>query len=141
MNSYVESIMLADRVYRLFLENVKHELQICDIQDITHIQALILYNIGHDSIAVSELIYRKYFLGSNITYNLKKMAEAGYIHQVRSDFDKRSVHVSLTEKGLKLYNVLECAFQRYLQTIEKTQLSSFSAIAKDMEVILMSQKR
>jgi DNA-binding MarR family transcriptional regulator len=141
MQEYVQSIMLADRVYRLFLENVKYELHNLNIRDLTHTQALILYNIGYDTVAINELTYRKYYLGSNVTYNLKKMIEAGYIKHDRSTFDKRSLYVSLSERGLKLYSDLEQAFQKYLQSSKNLGFENFSTFVKDMELNLMSSKK
>ena len=141
MNEYVQSILLADRVHRLFLENVKYELQCLNLQDITNTQAMLLYNIGHGSVIVKELICRKYYLGANITYNLRKMTEAGYIKQTPSTFDKRSVYVSLSEKGLKLYDNLERTFQIYLQNMKKTDLTSFNDTIRDIELNLIEQKR
>jgi DNA-binding MarR family transcriptional regulator len=141
MNQYVQSILLADRVHRLFLDNVKCELQRLNFQDITHTQAVLLYNIGRESMMVGDLISRKYYLGSNVNYSLRSMVETGYVKQTRSDFDKRSVFVSLTEKGLKLFDELECAFQRYLKTDKNTELTSFTAIVRDMEQQLIAQNK
>jgi DNA-binding MarR family transcriptional regulator len=141
MNEHVQSILLADRIHRLFLDNVKCELQILNLQDINNTQAILLYNIGRDSMTVGDLIARKYYLGTNVTYNLRKMVETGYVAQTPSVFDKRSIRVSLTEKGLKLFDDLESAFQQYLKTVKKAELTSFNAVVKDMELDLMIHNR
>jgi hypothetical protein len=42
---------------------------------------------------------RGYYQGSNVSYNLKKLVEMGYMHHQRCEIDRRSVRVRLTEKG------------------------------------------
>ena len=139
MSNYVQSLILADRVYRLFMESVKVELKRLRVNDINNVQAIMLYNIGKDTLAVGDLIQRKYYLGSNVTYNLRKMGEMGYVVQVQSDFDKRSNYVSLTKKGLELYNNLETVFKKHLDAIKKGELAEFSEMLKEIEINLATQ--
>ncbi len=100
---YFDTVMAMERLHRLFLEVVKAELDRMKILDINNVQCFILYNIGTNDLTVGEVSNRGYYLGSNVTYNLKKMVENGYIVQTQSAHDKRSSHVRLSEKGLKLY--------------------------------------
>jgi DNA-binding MarR family transcriptional regulator len=95
-------ILLIERLHRYFLEVVKIELDRHAIPDINNVQALILYNIGGDELTVGELTARGYYLGSNVSYNVKKMVENGYLVQERSQHDRRSVRVKLTRKGQTL---------------------------------------
>ncbi|MEK7655027.1 MAG: winged helix DNA-binding protein [Pseudomonadota bacterium] len=136
MSRYVQSLVLADRVYRLFMESVKYELKRLDVNDINNVQAIILYNIGEDRMTIGDLIQRKYYLGSNVTYNLKKMVDAGYVDQEQSEFDKRASYVSLTDKGRELYQNLDRVFQKHLEMIKKDGLEDFSGILKEIEVNL-----
>jgi DNA-binding MarR family transcriptional regulator len=136
MSRYVQSLVLADRVYRLFMESVKYELKRLDVNDINNVQAIILYNIGEDRMTIGDLIQRKYYLGSNVTYNLKKMVDAGYVEQEQSAFDKRASYVSLTDKGRALYQNLDGVFQKHLEMIKKDGLEDFSGILKEIEVNL-----
>jgi DNA-binding MarR family transcriptional regulator len=69
------------------------------------------------------------------------MIEAGYIKQARSEFDKRSMYVSLADKGLKLSADLEQTFQKYLQNTKKLEFTNFNILVKDMESNLMSYKK
>ncbi len=108
---YFEVIALIERLHRLLFDVLKAELDYLKISDITNIQCYILYNIGHETLSVGELTNRGYYLGSNVTYNLKKMVENDYLIQERSAFDKRSSHVRLSKKGLKLYEILDKTFQ------------------------------
>ena len=78
---YYKSILLIERLHRQFLELLKAELDRQGIQDINNVQSLILYNIGSDDMTVGELTARGYYLGSNVSYNVKKMVENGYLVQ------------------------------------------------------------
>ncbi len=109
---YYETVLLVERAHRHFLEVVKSDLDRHGIQDINNIQALILYNISQDEMTVGELTVRGYYLGSNVSYNVKKMVENGYLVQERSPHDKRSVRVKLSEKGLALHKKLAEAFEK-----------------------------
>ena len=90
---YYESLLLIERLHRHFLEVVKADLDRQGIQDINNVQALILYNIAQDEMTIGELTARGYYLGSNVSYNVKKMFENGYLEQERSPHDRRSVRV------------------------------------------------
>jgi DNA-binding MarR family transcriptional regulator len=102
---------------------VKVELDRRGIQDINNVQAMILYNIGDDEMTVGELTLRGYYLGSNVSYNLKKMVEMEYVHQERSPHDKRSIRIKLTEKGRKLCTGLAEMFKRHEDKIAGSELT------------------
>ena len=110
---YLEVIGLIERLHRQFLEVVKAELDSLNIKDINNVQSLILYNIGAEEVTVGELTYRGYYLGSNVSYNLKKMVETGYLEQERSTHDRRTVRVRLSEKGKALHVKLAEMFARH----------------------------
>ncbi|MCI5060063.1 MAG: MarR family winged helix-turn-helix transcriptional regulator [Alphaproteobacteria bacterium] len=120
---YYETIQMIERLHRYFLDVVKMELDRKDVQDINNVQAMILYNIGHDEMTVGELTLRGYYLGSNVSYNVKKMGENDYIEQARSVHDKRSIRVKLTDKGKELYALLNEMFTRHEEKLEGTQLT------------------
>jgi DNA-binding MarR family transcriptional regulator len=110
-NPYYRSILLIERLHRHFLEVVKTELDRQSLRDINNVQGLILYNIGHDELTVGELTARGYYLGSNVSYNVKKLVENGYLLQERSQHDRRSIRLRLSEKGLKLRDLLDAMLQ------------------------------
>lgn len=120
---YYETIQMIERLHRYFLDVVKLELDRKNVQDINNVQAMILYNIGHEDMTVGELTLRGYYLGSNVSYNVKKMSENDYIEQTRSVHDKRSIRVSLTDKGKELYGVLNEMFKRHEGKLEGTKLT------------------
>ncbi len=118
--SYFDVVVMIERLHRLFLEVVKGELDRQEKLDITNVQALILYNIGKNSqLTVGELTNRGYYLGSNVSYNLRKMVKNGYVNQVPSAHDRRSSHVKLTEKGNDLYSKIDHALAKQTQLFSK----------------------
>ena len=76
---YLECLQLIERLHRRFLDVVKGELDRLGIADVSNVQSLILYAIGDSEMSVGELTTRGYYLGSNVTYNLKKLVENGYL--------------------------------------------------------------
>ena len=114
---YYKSILLIERLHRQFLELLKAELDRQGIQDINNVQSLILYNIGSDDMTVGELTARGYYLGSNVSYNVKKMVENGYLVQERSQHDRRSVRVRLSDKGLTLRDRMSAMFGRQVDAL------------------------
>ena len=96
---YFETIRLIERLHLQFLEVVKGELDRIGVEDSNNIQALILANIGREEPTAGELTNRGYYLGSNVSYNVKKMVENGYLEQERSVHDRRSVRVKVSEKA------------------------------------------
>lgn len=122
--AYHDAIQLIERLHRRFLDVVKLELDKNNLQDINNVQAMILYNIGEDDMTVGELTLRGYYLGSNVSYNVKKMVENDYIIQERSVHDKRSIRVRCSDKGLDLYEKLYKMFARHEEQIQATDLTS-----------------
>ncbi|WP_158047289.1 MULTISPECIES: MarR family winged helix-turn-helix transcriptional regulator [Skermanella] len=120
---YYDSILLIERLHRHFLEVLKTELDRLGIQDINNVQSLILYNIGDDELTVGELTARGYYLGSNVSYNVKKMVENGYLGQERSPHDRRSVRVRLSDKGLDLRDKISNMFERQIKALDKAGLN------------------
>ena len=120
---YYQSILLIERLHRHFLEVVKAELDRQGIQDINNVQSLILYNIGSDELTVGELTARGYYLGSNVSYNVKKMVENGYLVQERSQHDRRSVRLRVSDKGMALRDKLGDMFERHVEGLADIEMS------------------
>lgn len=120
--AYLGAISLIERLHRQFLEVVKHELDIAGIQDINNVQVIILYNISGDEVTVGELTNRGYYLGSNVSYNLKKLVENGYLLQERSPHDRRSIRVRLSAKGKELWEQISAMFDRQVEFLEKEDM-------------------
>jgi DNA-binding MarR family transcriptional regulator len=134
---YLESLNLIERLHRQLLDVIKDELDRRNERVINSVQALLLFNIGDQELTAGELRTRGHYLGSNVSYNLKKLVEAGYIHHERSDVDRRSVHVSLTEKGLEIRESVAKLLDRHLESIEAVGNVS----ADDFENLNVSLRR
>jgi DNA-binding MarR family transcriptional regulator len=115
---YLESLSLIERLHRQLLDVIKDELDRRDEREINSVQALLLFNVGDQQLTAGELRTRGHYLGSNVSYNLKKLVEAGYIHHERSEADRRSVLVNLTEKGEIVRKMLGELFERHLSSLE-----------------------
>lgn len=118
---YFEVISHIERLHRQLLEIVKLELDGLGMRDINNVQAIMLFNIGDAEMTVGELTLRGCYLGSNVSYNVKKIVENGYLTKQRSVHDRRSLHVKLTEKGSKLRDRLSDMHQRHLEMLKQTE--------------------
>jgi DNA-binding MarR family transcriptional regulator len=121
---YFEAISLIERLHRHFLELVKLELDGRGIHDINNVQAMMLFNVGDADLSVGELTLRGYYLGSNVSYNVKKMVENGYLVQERSTHDRRSIRVSLTHKARSLRDQLSDMHRKHVELLSETQITS-----------------
>lgn len=99
---YLELTRLIERLHRRFLDVLRAELGRMGIKELNAVQALLLTNIGSEQIAIRDLVERGYYQGSNVSYNIKKLTEMGYLEQERSQHDRRSVTVQLTPKALEV---------------------------------------
>jgi len=133
---YLEVISLVERLHRQFLEVVKLELEGLGIRDINNVQAMMLFNIGDAEMTVGELMLRGCYLGSNVSYNVKKMAETGYLAQQRSLHDRRSIHVKLTEKGRTLRDRLSTMHGRHIGMLKQTAVKP-----ADLEAVAITLRR
>jgi len=116
---YMESLQLVERLHRRLLDVIKDEFDRKGQSDINAIQALLLFNIGNSELTAGELRSRGYYLGSNVSYNLKKLVELGFINHQRSRIDRRSVRVSLTDKGSEIAEVVGKLYERHIGSIEQ----------------------
>ncbi len=117
--TYIETTLLLERLHRRFLDVVKAELERLKIDDLNNVQTLILYNINSEELTIGELTNRGYYLGSNVSYNVKKLVENGYLVQERSAHDKRSVRVRLSDKGLAICKKIDDLYQMHLDALSK----------------------
>ncbi|MGO4833528.1 MarR family winged helix-turn-helix transcriptional regulator [Rhizobiaceae sp. 2RAB30] len=116
---YMESLQLVERLHRRLLDVIKDEFDRNGRSDINAIQALLLFNIGNAELTAGELRSRGYYLGSNVSYNLKKLVDLDFINHQRSRIDRRSVRVSLTEKGQEVAEVVGKLYERHIGSIEQ----------------------
>lgn len=133
---YLEALQLVERLHRRLLDVVKDEFDRNGQNDINATQALLLFNIGNSELTAGELRSRGYYLGSNVSYNLKKLVEMGFIHHQRSRVDRRSVRVSLTDKGNAIADQVASLYERHISSIEQVggiQVEEFTAMNKSLQ--------
>lgn len=116
---YLQLLHLVERLHRQLLDVIKDELERLGQTDINSVQALLLYNIGDAELTPGELRSRGHYLGSNVSYNLKQLVEKGYIRDERSNTDRRSKRVSLTDTGIEVRDTIASLFQRQLGSVEQ----------------------
>lgn len=136
--SYLETIQLIERLHRLFLDVIKTELDRLGIEDINNVQTLILSNISNEQLTVGELTARGYYLGSNVSYNVKKLVENNYLSQERSPHDRRMTRVKVSQKGLELCERVDALYQKNAmelqsEVVNEEQLTSTNDVLKSLQ--------
>ena len=116
---YLNALTAIERLHRLLLDVIKDAFEREGGIEVNAVQALLLFNIGTAELTAGELRSRGYYLGSNVSYNLKKLVDSGFIHHKRSETDKRSVRISLTSRGLEVCRIVSDLYRRQMATIEK----------------------
>ena len=115
---YLESLSLVDRLHRRLLDVVKDEFERQGRSDLTAVQAILLYNIGDGELTAGELKSRGYYQGSNVSYNLKKLVDLGFVSHRRSKVDRRTVRVALTDAGKDVAAIVEELYNRHIASVE-----------------------
>jgi DNA-binding MarR family transcriptional regulator len=127
---YLEALTLVERLHRRLLDVIKDEFDRRSRSDVNSVQALLLYNIGDKELTAGELRTRGYYLGSNVSYNVKKLVEMGYLHHARSRIDRRSVRISLTERGREVHEIVAALYEKHVMTVEQIGGISVDDFAK-----------
>ena len=133
---YLETLTLVERLHRRLLDVVKDEFDRRSRGDINAVQALLLYNIGEKDLTAGELRTRGYYLGSNVSYNLKKLVEMGYLDHQRSRIDRRSVRIKLTDKGREVRDIVETLYQKHVATVAQVggiRCDEFATLNKSLQ--------
>ena len=144
---YLDLLGMVERLHRLLLDVVKDEFERLGLLDVNSVQALLLFNIGDNEVTAGELKSRGYYQGSNVSYNLKKLVEAGYLHHERSNVDRRSVRIRLTDRGRFIHDTVSELFSRHAAAIAADErmgpnaLSGANDSLRRMERFWMEQIR
>ncbi len=115
--AYLEALTYVERLHRRLLDVIKDELDRVGCSEINSVQALLLFNIGDAEMTAGELRTRGHYLGSNVSYNLKKLVEADYISHQRSRLDRRSVRVRLTDKGRAICKAIDDLYNKHCRSV------------------------
>src|ERR1700721_2068140 len=116
---YLEALTMVERLHRRLLDVIKDEFDRRGRSDVNAVQALLLYNIGDKELTAGELRTRGYYLGSNVSYNVKKLVEMGFLDPQRSRIDRRSVRISLTERGKEVHRIVAGIYETHARTLEQ----------------------
>ena len=132
---YLEALTLVERLHRRLLDVIKDEFDRRRRSDINSVQAALLHNIGDKDLTAGELRTRGYYLGSNVSYNLKKLVEMGFLDHQRSRIDRRSVRIKLTDKGREVRDIVDTLYQKHVRTVEQVggiSSDEFSTLNKSL---------
>jgi DNA-binding MarR family transcriptional regulator len=140
LRSYLETLALVERLHRLLLDVVKDEFERLGIIDINSVQALLLFNVGDNELTAGELKTRGYYQGSNVSYNLKKLVECGYMHHQKCAVDRRAVRVRLTDKGRRICSIIGELFQRQSDGMESRNVLGGAKLS-DINLALRGMER
>ena len=140
MAGYLDALSLVERLHRLLVDVIKDEFERLGILEVNPVQALLLFNVGDNEVTAGELKSRGYYQGSNVSYNLKKLVEAGYMHHQRCEIDRRSVRVRLTPKGRDLRDAVVALFERHASGMEERGVIGFEAM-EEMNHVLRRMER
>ncbi len=138
LSGYLETLSLVERLHRLLLDVIKDEFERIARFEINAVQALLLFNIGSKTMTAGELKNRGCYQGSNVSYNLKKLVEAGFIHHQRSEIDRRSVRVRLTERGMEVHRIVGELFRRHAEDLDcdsRLRPSGLEGLNTDMRAL------
>ncbi|MEJ1991901.1 MAG: winged helix DNA-binding protein [Maritimibacter sp.] len=125
---YLDTLAMVERLHRLLLDVIKDEFERLNVLEINPVQALLLFNVGENEVTAGELKSRGYYQGSNVSYNLKKLVDMGYMHHQRSEIDRRSVRVKLTEKGREIRTIVTDLFGRQAEGLQAKGVLSPAAL-------------
>ena len=128
--NYLESLAMIERLHRLLLDVIKDEFERLGVLEINAVQALLLFNIADNEVTAGELRSRGYYQGSNVSYNLKKLVDMGFMHHQRCEIDRRSVRVRLTEKGRDVHQVVSELFDRHASALGQDAVVGDGNLAK-----------
>ncbi len=116
---YMEALTLIERLHRRLLDVIKDDFERSGEPEVNPVQALLLFNIADSELTAGELKTRGHYQGSNVSYNLKKLVESGYVNHERSNADKRSVRIKLTAKGQAIRERVDALYNRQLTSVEQ----------------------
>jgi DNA-binding MarR family transcriptional regulator len=133
---YLEALTLVERLHRRLLDVIKDDFDRRGRADINAVQALLLFNIGDKELTAGELRTRGYYLGSNVSYNLKKLVEMGFLDHQRSRVDRRSVRIKLTDKGREVRTTVDELYKKHVRTVEQVggiNADEFAVLNKSLQ--------
>jgi len=137
---YMDTLSYIERLHRLLLDVIKDEFERLNVIDVTSVQALLLFNIGDNEVTAGELKSRGYYQGSNVSYNLKKLVEGGYISHERWSIDRRAVRIKLTDSGIKVRRIVSELWTSQVDSFLENEAMTYASL-EGMENSMRSLER
>jgi DNA-binding MarR family transcriptional regulator len=114
LRTYLDVIELLGRVRRDYRKFIREELGLIKLEDIDHVEALILWNLGWDKTTTNEVRNRLNYTGSHLNMIIRKLNRTGYVCSERSCLDRREVEIWLKDRGRELCDRLSEIHNRVL---------------------------
>jgi DNA-binding MarR family transcriptional regulator len=135
-----------ERAHRRYLDLLRAEMTRLGIDDVSPAQVLMMFTIGEGELSVRDLLERGNYLGSNASYNLKRLWEAGYIVRESSSRDRRSAYISLTAKGHSLCETIRAVDRSYQDLLvrnadEQRDLETTISTLRRVEIMFITAMR
>ena len=120
-NKYIEAIHLCEKITQDFEELSQNILYSSGIEDLNATQAILLYKISlyKGNISPKEIGSKRYYNGTNVTYNLNKLKNKGYLEEKKSDIDKRKKNINITKKSDKIISLFDSHFNKQFDFLNK----------------------
>ncbi|MET0430098.1 MAG: MarR family transcriptional regulator [Microvirga sp.] len=134
--THLDLVRVVERVHRRYLDLFRLDLGRLGIDDLSPSQVMMLFTIGNDELSVRDLIDRGYYLGSNASYNLKRLVETGYVDRNASERDRRSARIRLSQKGQELCEAVRKLDESYQRLVART-----AEEARELEVAFRTLRR
>lgn len=109
LEAYVDLLHTVERAQRQLHETVGSELERAGVSDVTAVQALLLFHLGSETLTAAEIMHSGRYLGSNVSYNLKKLSELGRLETTR---DGGAPRFAATPSGRAIQQRLWALFNR-----------------------------
>src|SRR6185437_6946886 len=120
-NTFYDFTVNINKLNRLFLQSIDLELKKNKIYDVNPNQALLILNVSNNPRHVNDT-HEGYWLGTNISYNIGDLVKKGYVTRIIDKQDLRCAFIGLTDKGMKLYNILEGVIMSRSKILHKMQI-------------------
>lgn len=97
----------AAKLHHQYVQAIGHELDCLGFHDINGDRALILLHLGESEMTATQVLLNDCYIGTNVSYSLCKLAEAGWIIERTPATDRRVKLVRNSPRGLGLCKALE----------------------------------
>ena len=140
LSTYLDVMSQIERMHRLLLDVIKDEFARVRILEINPVQGLLLYNIGKSEVSAGELRTKGYYQGSNVSYNLRKLVDNGYMQYERNEADRRSVRVKLSPKGEQVHDLIVSMFAKIFTELVEKDIWTLSDCRQSRDNLLLMER-